>query len=267
MLKDITLGQFFPIASPLHKLDPRTKILLLIFLIVAIFMANNWAGYLLVTAFTLFTLLLSKVPLKMYLKSLKPILFVIIFTAVLNMFLTPGTKVYAFGYGLPLTWEGLILAGKMALRLILLICVSSALTYTTSPIMLTDGIEKLLKPFARLGLPTHELAMMMSIAIRYIPTLIEETEKIMKAQKARGADFESGSLIRRVKALAPMLVPLFISAFRRADELAVAMESRCYRGGNNRTRLYEIRFRTQDAVSFIVFLLFFGVLCVTRFMI
>ncbi len=264
MLNDITLGQYFPIDSPLHRMDPRTKILALIFLIVAIFMANGWASYLLVSAFILLVVLLSRVSVKTYIKGLKPILFVILFTAVLNVFLTPGEKIELLGYTTPMTWEGLILAGKMALRLVLLIMASSALTYTTSPITLTDGIEKLLKPFAKLGLPTYELAMMMSIAIRFIPTLIEETEKIMKAQKARGADFESGSLLRRVKALAPMLVPLFISAFRRADELAVAMESRCYQGGEHRTRLNEIHFARIDYIAVFCFLLFFCALIALR---
>ncbi len=255
MLKDITLGQYFPIDSPLHRMDPRTKIILLVFQIVTIFLASNVYTYVFVTLFTLGIICLSNVPIKLYFRGLKPILFVIVFTAVLNVFLTPGTKVYLFGYGTPMTWEGLILAGKMALRLILLIIASSALTYTTSPIVLTDGIEKLLKPLSKLKLPTYELAMMMSIAIRFIPTLIEETDKISKAQKARGADFESGNVIRRVKALAPMLVPLFISAFRRADELAVAMESRCYQGGEKRTRLNEIHFSKIDLFS----ILFFGV--------
>ena len=264
MLNDITLGQYFPIDSPLHRMDPRTKILALIFLIVSIFVADNWASYAPVSAFTLLVVLISRVSLKTYLKGLKPILFVIVFTAVLNVFLTPGEKIVLLGYTTPMTWEGLVLAGKMALRLVLLIMASSALTYTTSPITLTDGIEKLLKPFAKLGLPTYELAMMMSIAIRFIPTLIEETEKIMKAQKARGADFESGSLIRRIKALAPMLVPLFISAFRRADELAVAMESRCYQGGENRTRLNEIHFAQIDFIAIFCFLLFFCALIALR---
>lgn len=264
MLKDITLGQYFPIHSPLHRMDPRTKILLLVFHIVAIFMANNAITYGLVTLLTFSIMLMSRVPVKMYFRGLKPILFVIIFTAILNIFLTPGNKIDVWGYETPMTWEGLVLAGKMALRLVLLIISSSALTYTTSPIVLTDGIEKLLTPFSKLGLPTYELAMMMSIAIRFIPTLIEETDKIMKAQKARGADFESGSLIRRVKALAPMLVPLFISAFRRADELAVAMESRCYQGGNQRTRLNEIHFSGIDFLAAAVFLLFFAAVIVLR---
>ncbi len=257
MLKDITLGQYFPIESTLHRMDPRTKIVLLVFLIVTIFLINNPAAYLLTALFTLWIIRLSKVPVSMYFKSLKPIWFVIIFTAVLNIFLTPGTKIYIAGHGMPMTWEGLFLAGKMALRLVLLLITSSALTYTTSPITLTDGIEKLLKPLAKLGVPTYELAMMMSIAIRFIPTLIEETEKIMKAQQARGADFESGSVLKRVKALAPMLVPLFISAFRRADELAVAMESRCYQGGEHRTRLHEIHFARLDFFAMIVFSVYF----------
>ena len=264
MLNDITLGQYFPVDSKLHRMDPRSKILLLILHIVAIFLANNMAGYILVTLFTLVIMFLSRVPAKMYFRGLKPVLFVIVFTALLNIFLTPGTKIELFNYKTPMTWEGLILAGKMALRLVLLIITSSALTYTTSPIILTDGIEKLLSPFAKLGLPTYELAMMMSIAIRFIPTLIEETDKIMKAQKARGADFESGSVIRRVKALAPMLIPLFISAFRRADELAVAMESRCYQGGNKRTRLNEIHFSSVDFVAAFIFLLFFAALITIR---
>ncbi len=264
MLKDITLGQYFPINSPLHKLDPRTKILGLILLIVAIFLAGNAPGYLLVTAFTILILCLSGVPFKMYFKGLKPIWFVILFTAALNIFLTPGTKIQIMQYTTPMTWEGLILASKMALRLVLLIMASSTLTYTTSPIVLTDGIEKLLKPLSKLGVPTYELAMMMSIAIRFIPTLIEETEKIMKAQKARGADFDSGSIFKRVKAMAPMLVPLFISAFRRADELAIAMESRCYQGGATRTRLNEIRFSKSDFVASLVLLVFFAALILLK---
>lgn len=264
MLKDITLGQYFPIDSPLHKMDPRTKIILLVLHIVVIFLANNAISYALVTLFTLGIVLLSRVPLVTYIKGLKPIVFVIVFTAVLNVFLTPGEKIVLFERAWPITYEGLFLAGKMALRLVLLIITSSALTYTTSPITLTDGIEKLLSPFAKLGLPTYELAMMMSIAIRFIPTLIEETDKIMKAQKARGADFESGSIIHRVKALAPMLIPLFISAFRRADELAVAMESRCYQGGDKRTRLNEIHFSGIDFAAVITFLLFASAVIVAR---
>lgn len=265
MLKDITLGQYFPIHSLVHRLDPRTKILGLIFMLIAIFTADGIIGYGIVVVFTLLIALLSKVPFKMYFRGLKPLWFIIVFTGVLNLFLTPGTKIYLWNHATPMTWEGLILAGKMALRLVLLIISSSALTYTTSPISLTDGLEKLLLPFAKMGLPAHELAMMMSIAIRFIPTLIEETEKISKAQQARGADFESGNIIKRAKGLVPMLVPLFISAFRRADELAIAMESRCYRGGKGRTRLNPIHFQSVDLLCALVFCVFFGATVASRF--
>lgn len=263
MLKDITLGQYFPINSALHRLDSRTKIILLILDIVAIFVANSFASYAIIVLFTIFLMKLSKVPFKMYFKGLKPILFIVVFTAILNMFLTDGRDLKILGHSIGITVEGVIVASKMALRLVLLIITSSVLTYTTSPMALTDGIEKLLKPISRIGFPAHELAMMMSIAIRFIPTLIEETDKIMKAQQARGADFDTGSLIKRAKSLIPMLVPLFISAFRRADELAIAMESRCYRGGSLRTRLKEIRFGFIDIWGALVFILFFAAVIVT----
>ena len=211
-------------------------------------------------AFTLMLLLLSKVPVKMYFKSLKPIWFVIIFTALLNMFLTQGEMVYIYGFKTYIKYEGIFLAIKMAIRLILLILISSVLTYTTPPIALTDGIESLLKKFSKIGFPSHELAMMMSIAIRFIPTLIEETEKILKAQKARGSDIDSGSLFKKIKALVPMLIPLFISAFRRADDLAVAMEARCYRGGNGRTRLKQIHYKKCDLIAAIIVTILLGVL-------
>lgn len=258
MLKDITLGQYFPINSFLHKLDPRTKILVFILDIVAIFLAQTVQSYVVMILFTFFFMISSKVPLKMYIKGLKPILYIIIFTAVLNLFLTDGTDLPVFGYSIGITVEGVFVAAKMAIRLVLLIIGSSALTYTTSPMALTDGIEKLLKPFSRIGFPTHELAMMMSIAIKFVPTLIEETDKIIKAQQARGASFDTGSIFKRAKALIPMLVPLFISAFRRADDLAVAMESRCYTGGDGRTRLREIRFTMTDLVGAMIFLAFFA---------
>ena len=260
MLSDITLGQYFPIESSLHKLDPRTKILALILMIVAIFISQTALTYALSALFTLMIVFLSKVPPKMYIKSLKPIWFVIIFTAILNMFLTQGQMVYLFQIKTYIKYEGIILAIKMAIRLILLIITSAALTYTTSPIALTDGLERLLKPVSKIGFPTHELAMMMSIAIRFIPTLIEETEKIIKAQKARGSDIGSGSFVKKIKALTPMLVPLFISAFRRADDLAVAMEARCYHGGKNRTRLKEIHYTTQDLKAAMVLVVFMAVL-------
>ncbi len=258
MLKDITLGQYFPIDSFLHKLDPRTKILIFILDIVAIFVAQTVKGYALLIGFTFLIMIISKVPVKMYLKGLKPILYIIIFTALLNLFLTDGQDLPVFGYSVGITVEGAIIAVKMAVRLILLIIGSSVLTYTTSPMALTDGIEKLLKPLSKIGFPTHELAMMMSIAIKFVPTLIEETDKIIKAQQARGASFDTGSIIKRAKALIPMLVPLFISAFRRADDLAIAMESRCYTGGDGRTRLREIRFTRTDIIGWIIFLVFFA---------
>lgn len=258
MLKDITLGQYFPMDSKLHKLDSRTKILMMLLAIIAIFMTQSFYSYCLITLFIGFIIALSKVPVKMYFKGLKPILFVIVFTAILNMFLTDGRDLPIFGYSIGITVEGVIVAVKMALRLIYLIIVSSVLTYTTSPMSLTDGIETLLKPFSKLGFPGHELAMMMSIAIRFIPTLIEETDKIIKAQQARGADFDTGSVLKRAKALIPMLVPLFISSFRRADELAIAMESRCYRGGDSRTRLHTSKFTILDFWGFVVFVIFFA---------
>ena len=258
MLKDITLGQYFPINSFLHKLDPRTKIIVYILDIVAIFLAQTVQSYAVMIFFTVAVMISSKVPFKMYIKGLKPILYIIIFTAVLNLFLTDGTDLPVFGYSIGITVEGVFVAAKMAIRLVLLIIGSSALTYTTSPMALTDGIERLLKPFSRIGFPTHELAMMMSIAIKFVPTLIEETDKIIKAQQARGASFDTGSIFKRAKALIPILVPLFISAFRRADDLAVAMESRCYTGGDGRTRLREIHFSIADFVGIMIFLAFFA---------
>lgn len=266
MLKDITLGQFYPVDSPLHKLDPRAKLLLIIAYIVSIFLADSLIPYLVLVLFTLGVVLLSRVPVKMYFRGLKPLWFILVFTAVINLFMTDGTYIGGrpFFWNIGITWEGLFFAVKMALRLILLIVGASVLTFTTSPIALTDGMEKLLHPFTKIGLPAHELAMMMSIAIRFIPTLIEETEKIIKAQEARGASFDSGNLFKRVKALIPMLVPLFISAFRRADELAVAMEARCYRGGTGRTRMKQIRFSTADVWGTGVFAVYLTALIAVR---
>jgi energy-coupling factor transport system permease protein len=248
MLKDITLGQFFPGDTCIHRLDPRTKLVGVIVYIVAIFMVRSWVGYVTMTAFLLGVIALSKIPMKMVVKSVKPILIIIVFTAVLNVFYTDGQILWQWGF-LKVTWEGIVLAFFMVVRLVLLIVATSMLTYTTSPIMLTDAIEQLLSPFKKIHLPVHELAMMMTIALRFIPTLIEETDKIMSAQKARGADFETGSIVQRGKALIPILVPLFISAFRRADELAIAMECRCYRGGEHRTRLRQLRFAGLDAAG------------------
>ena len=243
MLKDITLGQFFPGDTVVHRLDPRTKLLWLVLFIVALFLAKGWIGYGLMAAVTALSMILSHISPRNIFKGLKPMLFIIIFTAALNLFYTGGTPVLP---GWPITWEGGARALQMILRIVLLIAGTFLLTYTTSPMALTDGMERLLNPLKKIGLPVHEITMMMSMALRFIPTLIEETDKIMSAQKARGADFENGNLLQRAKALLPILVPLFVSSFRRADELAVAMESRCYHGGSGRTRMKQLHFQALD---------------------
>ena len=256
MLKNITIGQYFPGKSFIHKLDPRTKILSIIFYMVSLFIINNFTGYIYTIVFSVLIILFSKIPPKVYIKGLKPLVIIIVLAVGLNVFMTPGTELYRWGF-LKITEEGLYRGIFMGTRLILLITITSVLTLTTTPISLTDGIESLLKPFKKIGVPAHELAMMMSIALRFIPTLIEVTEKIMKAQMARGADFESGNLIRRAKALVPLLVPLFLSAFRRADDLAMAMEARCYRGGDNRTRMKQLFYSNLDYIALFVVILFF----------
>ena len=246
-LKDITLGQYFPGNSILHRLDPRTKLLMTVFYIVALFMAKNILGYALMLSVLLLGVRVSHVGLKILVKGMKPILFIVIFTAVLNLFYTPGEGAPLVSFWIfTIYWEGVRTAFFMVLRIMLLISCTFLLTYTTSPILLTDALEDLLGPLKKLHMPIHELAMMMSIALRFIPTLIEETDKIMAAQKARGADFDSGNLLEKAKALIPLLVPLFISAFRRADELAVAMECRCYHGGEGRTRLRQLKYVGRD---------------------
>ncbi len=246
MLKDITLGQYFPGTTLVHRLDPRTKLLAVVFYIVALFNAKSFLTYGIMAAALAVCILVSKVKLKALTRGLKPIFIIIIFTSVMNLFFTDGTPVADVWLLRSITVEGLRNAVFMVLRIVLLIMGTFLVTYTTSPISLTDGLETLLAPLKKLRFPVHELAMMMSIALRFIPTLIEETDKIMSAQKARGADFESGNLLQRAKALVPILVPLFISAFRRADELATAMECRCYHGGEGRTALHVLRFRGED---------------------
>ena len=253
MLKDITLGQFFPGDTPVHRLDPRSKILLLIVFIVALFMAHGWAGYGLMLLVTALCMAVSRISPRNIFKGLKPMLFIIVFTAALNLFYTQGTPLFP---GWPITREGLERSIAMVLRIVLLIAGTFLLTYTTSPIALTDGLEMLLSPLKKIKVPVHEMTLMMSMALRFIPTLIEETDKIMSAQKARGADFETGRLIDRAKALLPILVPLFVSAFRRADELAVAMESRCYHGGEGRTRMKTLRFAARDWAALLIGALF-----------
>ena len=245
MIKDITIGQYFPGRSAVHRMDPRVKLVLTIAFIVMLFLVKNPLGFVLCTAFLIFCYAISKIPVKMILKSIKPILPIILFTGILNLFFIDGDPIFTWGV-LKLTWQGIYTSVTMALRIVLLIAGSSLLTYTTSPIALTDAIERLLSPLKALRFPAHELAMMMSIALRFIPTLIEETDKIMSAQKARGADMESGSLMQRAKALIPIMIPLFISAFRRAEELALAMECRCYHGGEGRTRMKQLKLAPLD---------------------
>ncbi len=250
MLKDITLGQYFPGKSPIHLLDPRTKLIVLVLYIVALFLASTWAGYGLCLLFLAVCIGLSTIPLKSILHGMKPLVMILAFTGILNLFFTPGEKVLVSFWVVTIYWEGLIRAVFMMARILMLITATFLLTYTTSPISLTDGLESLLSPLKVLKVPVHELSMMMCIALRFIPTLIEETDKIMNAQKARGADFETGKLMDRVKALIPILVPLFISAFRRADELATAMECRCYQGGSGRTKMKQLRYRGGDFAAF-----------------
>lgn len=265
MLKDITLGQYFPGNSLAHKLDPRTKILLTVLYIASLFCAKWFLSYALVAALLITAVKVSGVAPKALVRGLKPILFIICFTAVLNLFYTPGEVLAAF-WIFKITKEGIFTALFMVLRITMLIMGTFLLTYTTSPISLTDGLESLLNPLKRLRVPVHELSMIMSIALRFIPTLIEETDKIMSAQKARGADFESGTLLQRAKALVPILIPLFISAFRRADELAVAMECRCYHGDDGRTKLHVLRYRTRDYLVLLAYAaVLAGVIVLGRF--
>ena len=249
MLKDITLGQYFPGDTVVHRLDPRTKLLMVIVYIVALFLAKWVISYAVMLAFLVTAVALSRIRPRALFKGLKPLLFIIIFTAIINVFYTKGDVLVQF-WIFKITREGLVNAGFLVLRIVMLVTGTFLLTYTTSPIALTDGLESLLSPLKAIHFPVHELALMMSIALRFIPTLIEETDKIISAQKARGADFETGSLLQRAKALVPILVPLFISAFRRADELATAMECRCYRGGSGRTKLKQLRFQLRDILTF-----------------
>ncbi len=249
MLKDITLGQYFPGTTAVHRLDPRTKIVMVLVYIIALFLAEGWLGYTLMLAFLAAVIAISRIRLRVLLRGVKPLLFIIILTAVLNLFYGQGEPLVEF-WIFRITLDGIRNAVFMALRIVMLIMGTFMLTYTTSPIALTDGLESLLSPLKRLHVPVHELAMMMCIALRFIPTLIEETDKIMSAQKARGADFESGSLLARAKAMVPILVPLFVSAFRRADELATAMECRCYHGGDGRTRMNQLKYSVLDAVAY-----------------
>ena len=250
MLKDITLGQYFPGNSVVHRLDPRTKLIMLVLYIIALFCAASWISYAAVFVFLAVTIYISQIPVKSLVRGMKPLILILVFTGVLNLFFTTGEgEPLVEFWRIAIYAEGVVRAIFMVLRILMLISGTFLLTYTTSPISLTDGLESLLNPLKVLRLPVHELSMMMCIALRFIPTLIEETDKIMSAQKARGADFETGSLLQRVKALVPILVPLFISAFRRADELATAMECRCYQGGEGRTKMKLLHFSYFDFVA------------------
>jgi energy-coupling factor transport system permease protein len=263
MIRDITLGQYYAKDSVIHRLDPRVKILGTFVYLVMLFLVKDFIGFVFVMICLGAVIAASKVPVKFIVKGMKPILFILVFTFCINIFLYKGTIIWQFGF-LKITREGLHQAVFIAVRLAMLIFGTSLLTYTTKPMALTDGFESVLRPFARLGLPAHEIAMMMSIALRFIPTLLEETDKIMKAQQSRGADFESGNLIRRAKALIPILIPLFVSAFRIAQELAMAMESRCYRGGEGRTRLHNMKYEKRDIAGYILIAAFAVVIIAMR---
>ncbi len=260
MLRDITLGQYYPVDSVLHRLDPRTKLFGTLVYIVSLFIADDLWGYLAAAVFLAAAIRLSKVPVKFMVRGLKAVVFLLLISVSFNLFLTPGTPIFQIGF-LQMTWEGVEFAAFMAVRLIFLVMGSTILTLTTTPNQLTDGLEKSLGFLKKVGAPVHEVSMMMSIALRFIPILVEETDKIMKAQMARGADFESGNLIQKAKAMVPLLVPLFISAFRRATDLAMAMEARCYRGGEGRTKMKPLRYEKRDHMTYLVYLAY-GILIV-----
>ncbi|WP_026493627.1 MULTISPECIES: energy-coupling factor transporter transmembrane component T family protein [unclassified Butyrivibrio] len=255
MLRDITLGQYYQTDSTLHRLDPRVKIVATLVYIVSLFVVDNFIGYIIAAAFLATAIVLSKVPVKFIFKGMRAIYMLLVITMVFNLFLTPGEPLVSF-WKLKITKEGLKIAIMMGVRLVFLITGSSLMTLTTTPNQLTDGLESLMKPLKKLHVPVHEISMMMSIALRFIPILMEETDKIMKAQMARGADFESGSLVQRAKSLIPLLVPLFISAFRRANDLAMAMEARCYRGGEGRTKMKPLIYHGTDFAAYLVILLY-----------
>lgn len=249
MIRDITIGQYYPADSVLHRLDPRTKFIGTFIYLVSLFVADSFWGYVIATCFLAGLIILSKVPVKFMLKGLKPLFIILLITVAFNLFLVPGEVIWSFGF-LKLTREGIAQAIKIGIRLIYLVIGSSIMTLTTTPNQLTDGLERILHPLNKIHVPIHEISMMMSIALRFIPILLEETDKIMKAQIARGADFESGNLIQKAKGLIPLLVPLFISAFRRADDLAMAMEARCYHGGDDRTQMKPLVYKSRDYVAY-----------------
>ena len=264
MMRDITLGQYFPGESWVHKLDPRVKIIATLLFIIELFLVNDFIGFAIAAVVLAVLIAVSKVPINFIVRGLKPIIIILLFTFTLNIFMINGEVIWSW-WILKITKEGIRTAVFMAIRLILLIIGSSMLTLCTRPLSLTDGIERLLSPFKKIGLPAHEIAMMMTIALRFIPTLLEETDKIMKAQQARGADFETGSVLHRAKSLIPILVPLFVSAFRIAQDLAMAMEARCYRGGEHRTRMHEMKMKGRDYVAMALQVLFLAVIIVEAY--
>lgn len=257
MIRDITIGQFYPADSILHRLDPRVKFIGTFLFLISLFVADSFWGYALATVFLAAAIGLSKVPVKFMLKGLKPLFIILLITVLFNLFLIPGEVLWSAGF-LKITREGVVQAVKIGIRLIYLVIGSSIMTLTTTPNQLTDGMEKILTPLNKIKVPVHEISMMMSIALRFIPILMEETDKIMKAQIARGADFESGNIIQRAKSMVPLLVPLFISAFRRADDLAMAMEARCYHGGDNRTQMKPLVYHRRDYAAYVISVLYLG---------
>ncbi len=265
MLKDITLGQYYPVDSILHRLDPRTKLFGTMVFIISLFIANDIWAYLTATLFLVLAIRLSHVPFSFMVRGLKAIVFLLLISVSFNLFLTPGEPVFRFGF-LRMTKEGIAVAGFMGIRLIYLVVGSSIMTLTTTPNQLTDGLEKSLGFLKKVRVPVHEVSMMMSIALRFIPILVEETDKIMKAQMARGADFETGNLIQKAKNMIPLLVPLFISAFRRATDLAMAMEARCYRGGEGRTKMKPLRYARRDGMTYLVYLIYLSAVAGLRIM-
>ena len=263
MIRDITIGQYYPTDSVLHRLDPRVKLTGTLLFIVSLFLFHSFFGYIAVTLFLFSMIKLSQVPFRFIVRGLKAIIILLLFTLLFNLFLTPGEPIFEFGF-IDITKEGLKSAGFMAIRLIYLIIGSSLMTFTTTPNQLTDGLEKLMHPLHHIKVPVHEIAMMMSIALRFIPILLEETDKIMKAQMARGADFETGGIIKRAKSLIPLLVPLFVSAFRRANDLAMAMEARCYRGGEGRTKMKPLKYSSRDYIGYLVLLVYLAAVIAGR---
>ena len=263
MLKDITIGQYYPVNSVLHRLDPRVKLIGTVIFLISLFFKNTCYSFLLAGGFLAIIVILSKIPFRYIVKGMKSIVIIMLFTVVFNLFLTPGETVFRWTI-FKITKEGIYSASYMLIRLIMLIIGSSLMTFTTTPNQLTDGMEYVFAPLKLFHLPVHEVAMMMSIALRFIPILMEETDKIMKAQQARGADFETGGLVKRAKAMIPILVPLFVSAFRRAGDLVMAMEARCYRGGKGRTKMKPLRYKRRDYIAWLILMIYFSMMIILR---